>query len=104
MPPKKDSNMPKIRGRRVYAGNLQERRAIKALGCDSLYVPRGQNPYLVARRLARAARGTVDLQFLRDVLSRGRAPKPMPFPSPADTPDPEDGCPAPVFADAVGAP
>ena len=43
-------------GRLVRPSNLAERRLLLSLGIVVLRVPRKTNPYLVARRLERAAR------------------------------------------------
>lgn len=81
---------------------------LSQLGTQAIRVPRRMNPYLAARKLARAARAEhPDLLFVRDVMARRRAPEPTPtFPMPdVDTPDPEPegGAPAPAFADAATA-
>lgn len=61
----------RIRGRRLYPSTLSERRIMMALGGTPLYAPRGVSPYLIARRVARAAKGeSGDLGFVRDVLAR----------------------------------
>jgi hypothetical protein len=62
--------MARINGRIVRASNLAERRVLHQIGVDSLRVPRGQNPYLVARRLKRAAKPDPDLMFLAAVAKR----------------------------------
>jgi hypothetical protein len=56
-----------------------------ALGCDgSLYVGRGQNPYLVGRRLARAASTpSADILFLRDIAARAAPPRTEPIEAPS---------------------
>jgi hypothetical protein len=62
--------MPRITGRTIRPSTLAERRLLLSLGTPVLRVPRQHNPYLVARRVARAARGeTPDLLFLSDVAS-----------------------------------
>jgi hypothetical protein len=61
----------RIRGRRLYPDNLTERRLMMQMGGTPLHVPRGVSPYLVARRLTRAASsGIADLEFVRTVLAR----------------------------------
>lgn len=100
----------RITGRTLRPSTLAERRLMYAeLGSIAVRVPRRMNPYVAARKLARAARAEhPDLLFVRDVMAKRRSPEqPLPFPIPeADTPDPdpESGAPAPMFADAVGAP
>jgi hypothetical protein len=79
---------------------------LSQLGTQAVRVPRRMNPYLAARKLARAARAEhPDLLFVRDVMAKRNAPEPAPsLPVPdVDTPepDPEGGGPAPAFADAV---
>ncbi len=80
----------RIHGRRLYPSSLSERRALFALGGNpTLRVPRGTNPYMVSRKVVRAARNS-DLLLVRDVLARKRKPKP---PEPRPSPDldiPED--------------
>ena len=61
----------KIRGRKIWASSLQERRILMALGGVPLRVPRGVSPYMVARRIARAAATEhPDVVFVRAVLGR----------------------------------
>jgi hypothetical protein len=79
---------------------------LSQLGTPALRVPRRINPYLAARKLARAARcDSPDLMFVRDIAARQRVPEPTPsFPTPdrdSSDPEPEGGAPAPAFADAV---
>ena len=76
--------MPRIRGRKVYPGTLEERRILLGLGVQDIRVPRGMNPYMVARRLERCARQNPDLMFLSDVAAGKKPPRPQPEP---DTPD-----------------
>ena len=65
----------RIRGRRLYPSTLSERRVMMSFGGTPLYTPRGVSPYLIARRIARAARGeSSDLGFVRDVLTRQGVP------------------------------
>lgn len=97
--------MARINGRRIRPSNLQERRLLSSLGCDGvLYVPRNVNPYLAARRLARAARtDSPDMLFLRDVASKAHRPNPpSPFPVDVDTPEPHGN--HPVHAEPDGDP
>jgi hypothetical protein len=64
----------RIRGRRLYPDTLRERRLLMQLGGIPLYAPRGISPYLIARRLTRAAASDVpDVGFVRELLA-GRAP------------------------------
>jgi hypothetical protein len=61
----------RIRGRRLYPDNLSERRLMMQMGGTPLHVPRGISPYMIARRLARAASSNApDLEFVRTVLAR----------------------------------
>ena len=61
----------RIRGRRLYPDTLRERRLLMQLGGTPLYVPRKVSPYLLARRLARAASSEVpDVEFVRELLAK----------------------------------
>jgi hypothetical protein len=63
----------RIQGRTLRPSNLAERRLLLSLGSPALRVPRAANPYLIARRLERAARGNnPDVLFVCDVLNRAR--------------------------------
>ena len=56
-------------GRQIRPSNLAERRLLLSLGIVVLRVPRGTNPYVIARWLERAARrDSEDLVFLRDFV------------------------------------
>ena len=56
-------------GRLIRPSNLAERRLLLSLGIDVLRVPRGTNPYVIARRLERAVRrDSEDLTLLRDLV------------------------------------
>jgi hypothetical protein len=55
-------------GRLVRPSNLAERRLLLSLGIVVLRVPRRTNPYLVARRLERAARCGDDVVLLRSLV------------------------------------
>jgi len=67
----------RIQGRTLRPSNLAERRLLLSLGSPTLRVPRAANPYLIARRLERAARGdNPDVLFVCDVICRARQPKP----------------------------
>lgn len=69
----------RIRGRRLYPSTMAQRRLMLSLGCYPLYVPRGVSPFLVARKLARAAEGQFpELVLLRQVLAKGRRAVPTP--------------------------
>ncbi len=60
------------RGRLVRPSNLAERRLLLSLGIIILRVPRKTNPYLIARRLERAARCEgADMALLRTLLGHG---------------------------------
>jgi len=55
---------------------MAERRILLSLGANPLYVPRGISPFLMARRLSRAARvESPDLTFVREALTRKHRPK-----------------------------
>ena len=60
-------------GRLVRPSNLAERRLLLSLGIVVLRVPRRMNPYLVARRLERAARCDGDDVVLLRCLARPAA-------------------------------
>lgn len=61
----------RIRGRKLYPSNLQERRLLLQIGSMPLCVPRGVSPYQVARRLSRAASSELpDVAFVRDLKAR----------------------------------
>jgi len=62
----------RIQGRTLRPSNLAERRLLlSSLGTQALRVPRTANPYLIARRLERAAKGNnPDILFVCDVLNR----------------------------------
>lgn len=64
----------RIQGRTLRPSNLAERRLLlSSLGTQALRVPRKANPYLIARRLERAAKGNhPDIQFVCDVMDRAR--------------------------------
>jgi hypothetical protein len=89
----------RITGRILRPSTLAERRLMLSIGEPAIKVPRGVNPFLVARRLSRAARDSQDVLFARDIL-QGRRRKPKP-PSPRPSPDADDndmkhGSPRPV--------
>ena len=61
--------MARVTGRLIRASNLAERRVLLGLGILVLRVPRGCNPYVVARRLERAARrDCADVALLRELV------------------------------------
>jgi len=65
-------------GRLIRPSNLAERRLLLSLGIVVLRVPRGTNPYIVARRIERAARyDSEDLVLLRDLVHRRPLPRPV---------------------------
>jgi hypothetical protein len=75
----------RIRGRRLYPSTMAQRRLMLSLGSYPFYVPRGISPFLVARKLSRAAQGQgPEQQFLREVLAKGSKPKSVPSPSEGD--------------------
>lgn len=69
----------RIRGRRLYPSTIAQRRLMLSLGSYPLYVPRGVSPFLVARKLNRAAEGQFpELLLLRSLLLKGRRQTPGP--------------------------
>lgn len=74
----------RINGRILRPTTLAERRVLLSLGQPTFRVPRGINPYVVARKLARAARDSRELLFVRDIQAgkRHRPKPPPPRPSP----------------------
>lgn len=74
----------RVTGRVLRPSNLAERRVmLSQFGSLALRVPRGVNPYLLARRLVRASQPSADILFVRDALCGKRRPKPpRPRPSP----------------------
>ena len=75
----------RIRGRTLRASTLAERRLLATFGVEYIRVPRGTNPFVVARRFARAAScQTPDHLFVREVIDRS---KPWPKPKPSHEPD-----------------
>ena len=80
----------RINGRTLRPSTLAERRLMHALGVEQIRVGRRYNPYVVARRFARAARmQTPDHLFVREVVERSVK---IPEPSPGlDHPEPAPG-------------
>jgi hypothetical protein len=82
----------RIQGRTLRPSNLAERRLLlSSLGTQTLRVPRKANPYLIARRLERAAKGHhPDVLFVCDILAgthrQSLAPKGAPSTSDSDAP------------------
>lgn len=63
----------RVRGRKIWASTLAERRLLMSMGGMPLRVPRGVSPFVVARRLTRAAASEhPDVVFVRELLSRRR--------------------------------
>lgn len=61
----------RVRGRKIWASSLEERRVLLALGGVPLRVPRGVSPHMIARRLSRAAASEhPDVLFVREALAR----------------------------------
>ncbi len=61
----------RINGRVLRPSTLAERRFLLSLGLSSLRVPRRMNPYVVARRVGRAAAGAGDDVLLaRELVER----------------------------------
>ncbi len=87
----------RVNGRTLRPSNLAERRLLLSLGVDALRVPRDMNPFTVARRLRRAAKGTTsDHDFARALAAKA---KKNPFDIPAPSPDLDR--PEPVIPDPV---
>ncbi len=81
----------RINGRTLRPSTLAERRLLLSLGTDALRVPRGMNPFTVARRLRRAARvQSPDHDVARDLAAAmKKVPAEIPLPSPdLDMPEP----------------
>lgn len=80
-----------VTGRTIRARTLAERRLLLSkFGQPTLRVPRGTNPFLVARKLSRVANGeSAELLFVREALTRRRPRPSPPTPSPeVDRPEP----------------
>ena len=79
-----------VNGRTVRPSTLAERRLLLSGGVTHVRVPRSQNPYAVARRLGRLAKGEVaELRKLLATIHQAPRPNPMPIPTPdLDEPDP----------------
>jgi hypothetical protein len=84
----------RINGRTLRPSTLAERRLLLSLGTEALRVPRDMNPFTVARRLQRAARGAnPDHDFARELAAKmkkklGEVPLPSPdldLPEPVST-------------------
>jgi hypothetical protein len=59
-----------VHGRKLYPETLTERRLLNTLGGVPLRVPRGVSPYLVARRLSRAAKAEhPDVVFVKTLFT-----------------------------------
>jgi hypothetical protein len=57
-----------------------------SLGGTPLYAPRGVSPYLIARRIARGAKGeSGDIGFVRELLARSAKPPRAAAPEPVVT-------------------
>jgi hypothetical protein len=81
----------RVNGRTLRPSTLAERRLLISLGTGALRVPRNMNPFTVARRLRRAAKGvTPDHDFARDLAAKMKKnPADAPVPSPdLDRPEP----------------
>jgi len=79
----------RIVGRTLRPSSLQERRVFISLGTDSVRVPRGMNPYVVARSVRRLAMSEpAELVMLRSLVRKTkRTPIFEPTPD-IDTPEP----------------
>jgi hypothetical protein len=61
----------RINGRVLRPSTLAERRFLLSLGVSSLRVPRRMNPYVIARRLGRAAAGgSEEVLLARELVVR----------------------------------
>ena len=84
--PMPKENIMRVNGRLLRPSTLAERRVLKSLGIDCLRVPRGHNPFAIARQIARLARGAVpEARIIKEILEedRVRRPKlPLPLPNP----------------------
>ncbi len=76
----------RVNGRILRPATLAERRFLLSLGTSAIRVPRRYNPYVIARRLGRAASGGDDVLFARELATSARTRLPMPSPE-ADTPE-----------------
>jgi hypothetical protein len=95
----------RINGRTLRPSTMAERRLLTSLGTDALRVPRNMNPFTVARRLRRLAKGiTPEHEFARDLVAKmkRRSPGDVPVPSP-DLDGPEPVVPESVGERRVGA-
>lgn len=78
----------RVNGRILRPATLAERRFLLTLGTSTIRVPRRHNPYVVARRLSRAAHGGPERLGFRELVEHMRERTP-PVPSPdVDTADP----------------
>jgi hypothetical protein len=95
----------RVNGRTLRPSTLAERRLLISLGTDVLRVPRNMNPFTVARRLRRAAKGvTPDHDFARELVAKTKRVQPgdVPVPSPdLDQPEPVLPDPATVHGQAA---
>jgi hypothetical protein len=82
-------NNMRVTGRTVRPSTLAERRLmLSVFGTSALRIPRKTNPYLAARKLARAARHeNDDLLFVQAAVSGCRPRVPAPTPG-TDLPEP----------------
>lgn len=84
----------RINGRTLRPSTMAERRLLISLGAAAvgLRVPRNMNPFTVARRLRRAAKGiTPDHDFARDLAAKMKKQGPVEAPGPSpdlDSPEP----------------
>lgn len=89
----------RINGRTLRPSNLAERRLLLSFGANPLRVPRDMNPFTVARRLRRAARGTSpDHDFVRELALKARKPF-----GDVPTPSPDLDLPEPAFPETANA-
>lgn len=59
--------MSRVNGRTIIPTDIAEAKVLQELGLKTLRVPRGVNPYQVARRLRRATKPHPDLEYLRSI-------------------------------------
>jgi hypothetical protein len=78
----------RINGRTLRPSTLAERRIMRSFGISNIRVPRGTNPFVVARRLGRLARcQNPDGEFMRQVMGKVKPIIPRQSPGP-DTSEP----------------
>jgi hypothetical protein len=94
----------RVNGRTLRPSTMAERRLLISLGTDALRVPRNMNPFTVARRFRRAAKGiTPDHDFARGLVGAARVARMRsPTRSEVPVPSPDLDGPEPVLPDHAG--